>query len=165
MRLLYRPFPKEERMKINRLLTAAAACLLITSALYAQMSIKFRGSGEWCIGDKYQQIFVNSGQESVVGQVISIDTLTPMRGMSTGIAVKLKTDREDVEVQLGPSWYILFQDMALQVNDKNIEVRGYRTMMNGKPVIMASKLVRRDKVLLLRDDDGVPYWCGWRPKM
>ena len=110
-------------------------------------------------------MFVNSGQESIVGQVISIDTVTPMRGMGRGIAVRLKTDREDIEVQLGPSWFVLFQDMAPQVNDKNIEVRGYRTMMQGKPVIMASKLVRRDKMLLLRDDDGIPYWCGWRPKM
>ena len=152
-------------MSINRLLTAIAACLLLSSALNAQMSIKFRGSGEWCIGDPYQQMFVNSGQESVVGQVISVDTVTPMRGMGSGISVKLKNEREDIDVQLGPAWYILFQDMSLQVNDRNIEVRGYRTMIEGKPVIMASKLVRRDKVLLLRDEDGVPYWCGWRPKM
>ena len=149
----------------SRFLTVIAASLLFSTAVSAQMSIKFRGSGEWCIGDKYQQIFINSGQESIVGQVMSIDTLTPMRGMGMGIALKMKTDREDITVHLGPSWYILFQDMSLQVNDKNIEVRGYRTVIDGTPVIMASKLVRRDKVLLLRDEDGIPYWCGWRPKM
>lgn len=152
-------------MNIRRVFSAVAVSLLLVSSLYAQMSIKFRGSGEWCLGDKYQQMFINSSQESIVGQVISIDTLTPMRGMGRGIALKLKTEREDIEVQLGPAWYILFQDMSLQVNDNNIEVRGYRTMMNNRPVIMASKLVRRSKVLLLRDEDGIPYWCGWRPKM
>lgn len=152
-------------MGIKRILTAIAVSLMPASSLYAQMSIKFRGSGEWCIGDRYQQVFVNSGQESIVGQVISIDTVTPMRGMGSGIALKLKTEREDIQVQLGPAWYILFQDMSLQINDNNIEVRGYRTMMNNKPVIMASKLVRRSRVLLLRDEDGIPYWCGWRPKM
>ena len=152
-------------MGANRILTVIAVSLVLASSLYAQMSIKFRGSGEWCIGDKYQQVFVNSGQESIVGEVLSIDTVTPMRGMGSGIAVQLKTEREDVQVQLGPAWYILFQDMSLQVKDRNIEVRGYRTMIDGKPVIMASKLVRRDKVLLLRDEDGIPYWCGWRPKM
>jgi hypothetical protein len=55
--------------------------------------------------------------------------------------------------------------MTLAVNDKNIEVRGCRTNINGKPVIMASTLVRADKTLLLRDKDGIPYWCAWRPKM
>ena len=152
-------------MNKYRFISAMAVCMLLSSTLFAQMSIKFRGSGGWCIGDQYQQIFVNSGQESVVGQVISIDTVSPLRDMTTGIQVKLKTAREDIAVHLGPSWFILFQDIRLSVNDNNIEVRGFRTMIEGKPVIMASKLVRRDKVLLLRDDDGIPYWCGWRPKM
>jgi hypothetical protein len=152
-------------MTTRRFIVAAVAGLLLSSTVSAQMSIKFRGCGGWCIGDRYEQMFVNSSQESIVGQVISIDTVSPMRDMVTGIQVKLKTDREDINVHLGPSWFILFQDMSLSVNDKNIEIRGFRTMIEGKQVIMASKLVRRDRVLLLRDDDGIPYWCGWRPKL
>jgi hypothetical protein len=110
-------------------------------------------------------MFINSSQETVVGQVMSIDTVTPLRDMAQGIQMVLRTEREDITVHLGPSWFILFQDISLSVNDKAVEVRGCRTSINGKPVIMASILVRRDRVLLLRDKDGIPYWCAWRPKM
>jgi len=139
--------------------------LLIPAALHAQVSIKFRGSGHWCFGDRYDQAFINSNQETIVGKVMSIDTVTPFRDMGTGVCMVLKTEREDITVHLGPSWFILYQDMSLSVNDQNVEVRGCRTMINGKPVIMASTLVRGNKVLLLRDKDGIPYWCAWRPKL
>ncbi len=141
-----------------------SALVLIPAQLSAQIGIKFRGSGGWCIGDRYEQIFVNTNLETITGQVMSIDTVTPIRGMSSGIQVRLKTDREEIIVHLGPAWFVLFQDMILSVNDNNIEVRGCRTVVEGKPVFMAATLIRREKVLLLRDKDGVPYWCGWRPK-
>lgn len=132
--------------------------------IFAQMNIKFRGNGGWCFGERYDQHFVNSRLENVVGEIISIDTITPFRGMAQGIQIVLKTEREEIAVHLGPAWFILFQEMTLSVNDKNIEVRGCRTNINGKPVIMATYLVRKDKILLLRDKDGIPYWCAWRPK-
>lgn len=142
-----------------------AVIFLAYGAPHAQISIKFRGSSGWCVGDRYDQTFVNTSQESVVGQVMSIDTITPLRDMSNGIQVMLKTDRnEEIAVHLGPSWYILNQDINLSVNDKNIEVRGCRTMLSGKQVLMASLLVKKEKMILLRDADGIPYWCAWRPR-
>ena len=152
-------------MKRSATLMLITFGLLLPAALQAQIGIKFRGSGDWCIGDPYEQTFTNSNLETVSGQVMSIDTVTPMPGMSSGIKIMLKTSREDVTVHLGPAWFILYQDMSLSVNDKNVEARGCRTVINGKPVIMATVLVRKNKVLLLRDKDGVPYWCGWREKM
>lgn len=152
-------------MKRRQLMKVLMVSVAVACAVSAQVSIKFRGSIGWCIGDQYDQIFVNTSQETVVGEVESIDTITPMRNMSTGIQVMLRTQRnEEIAVHLGPSWFIINQDINLKINDNNIEVRGYRTMMNGKPIIMASTLVRKDKVLMLRDADGVPYWCAWRPR-
>lgn len=138
--------------------------VLLPSLLFAQIGIKFRGSGDWCYGDQYEQIFVESNQETMVGEVMSIDTVTPIRGMASGIKFVLKTEREEIDVHLGPAWFILYQDMSLQVKDKSIEVYGCRAMIDGKPVIMASTLVRRDRILMLRDKDGIPYWCAWRPR-
>ena len=165
-KIVYNPeyLTKEEIMKRNHVLPAVAICLLFPALLFAQMGIKFRGSGGWCIGDQYEQTFINSNLETVVGEVMSIDTVTPLRDMASGIKFVMKTEREEIDIHLGPAWFILYQDMILQVKDKNIEVRGCRTMINGKPVIMATVLVRREKVLLLRDKDGIPYWCAWRPK-
>lgn len=149
----------------SRIMQLIVFCCIAPAALFAQQSIKFRGTGDWCFGDKYDQMFINSNQETVVGQVVSIDTVTPFREMTTGIQFVMRTEREDIVIHLGPSWFILFQDMALAVNDKGVEVRGCRISINGKPVIMASTLVKKDKVLLLRDKDGIPFWCAWRPKM
>jgi hypothetical protein len=151
-------------MRRMRYVPAFLLAVLLPASLFAQIGIKFRGSGDWCYGDQYEQIFIESNQETMVGQVMSIDTVTPMRGMASGIKFVLKSEREEIDVHLGPAWFILYQDMSLQVNDKNIEVYGCRTMIEGKPVIMASTLVRRDRILMLRDKDGIPYWCAWRPR-
>jgi len=148
----------------QRFILAAIVAVLFSVSVHAQIGIKFRGSGDWSIGDPYEQYFINTKLESVTGKVTSIDTVTPLRGMAAGIGIVLKTDREDIAVHLGPSWFILFQDMSLSVNDANVEVRGCRTTINGKPVIMASTLVRGRYVLHLRDSDGVPYWCAWRKR-
>jgi len=152
-------------MSISRTISVFAVIFIVHAATYAQIGIKFRGTSGWCVGDRYDQTFINTSQETMVGQVMSIDTITPIRDMSTGIQVVLKTDRnEEIAVHLGPSWFVLNQDINLSVNDKNIEVRGCRTMISGKPVLMASLLVKKEKMLLLRDTDGIPYWCAWRPR-
>ena len=154
---------KEQMMK-HFTMTIVVFCLILPLSLQAQIGIKFRGSGGWCVGDRYEQTFVNSNLETVNGQVMSVDTVTPFPQMSSGIKMVLKTDREDVTVHLGPAWFILYQGRSLSVNQKNVEVRGCRAVINGKPVIMASTVVSMGWVLKLRDDDGIPYWCGWREK-
>ena len=151
-------------MNRKRMVFLMAAVLALSSFSFAQIGIKFRGSSGWCVGDRYDQSFIVTSQEVMVGQVLSIDTITPLRDMSAGIQLMLKTDREEIKVHLGPTWFVLNQDINLSVNDKNIEVRGCRTMIDGKPVLMASMLVRKDKMLILRDNDGIPYWCAWRPR-
>ncbi|MBN1576633.1 MAG: hypothetical protein JW913_08790, partial [Chitinispirillaceae bacterium] len=98
-------------MKQYRLVLMVIAVSLIPASLNAQRGIKFRGSGSWCFGDRYDQAFINSNQETVVGQVMSIDTVTPYRDMASGIRMMLKTEREDITVHLGPAWFILYQDM------------------------------------------------------
>ena len=90
---------------------------------------------------------------------MSIDTVTPIRDMGQGIQIILKNEREEIAVHLGPAWFILYQDMILSVNDKNIEVRGCRTMINGKPVIMASAANPADLRIVRDGETGivVPY--------
>ena len=150
-------------MKRTYFTAVALLAVLLPATLFAQIGIKFRRSGGWCYGSQYEQIFIESNQETVSGEVMSIDTVTPFRGMDSGIKFVMETEREDIDVHLGPAWFILYQDMILKVKD-DVEVYGCRTMIDGKKVIMASKLVRGNKMLLLRDDDGIPYWCGWRDR-
>ena len=164
----------ESAVRQSRLLPQICFCILMSVSLSAQP--KFIGSGGWCFGERYDQHFTNANQEIFVGQVKSIDTVTPYREMSLGIQMQLQTESELVTVHLGPAWYILNQDMVLEVNDENIEVKGCWASINGKKVVIASRFGKANgmgdpershstRTRILRDKDGIPYWCAWRPKM
>jgi len=81
--------------------------------------------------------------------------------MSAGVHMTLKTDKETISVQLGPSWYIENQDVKIEAKDK-VEVKGSRITFDGKPAIIAAEVKKGDEVLKLRDDNGFPLWSGWR---
>ena len=54
--------------------------------------------------------------------------------------------------------------MNLKLKDV-IEVRGARFNLDGKNVMAAFEITyKNSKVLLLRDEDGIPYWSAWRKK-
>jgi hypothetical protein len=121
----------------------------------------WRGSGGWGMGSSYQRMYNPATVETVSGVVESVDKITPMKGMYSGIHLVLKTDKETIAVHLGPEWYIERQDVKLEKGDK-IEVKGSRITFDGKPAIIAAELKKGDSVLVLRDSAGFPAWAGWR---
>ncbi|NLW31257.1 MAG: DNA-binding protein [Fibrobacter sp.] len=129
----------------------------------AQMGMKFRGSDGWGIQSQYERFFNNYSLSRYYGKITEIDTITPMQDMGSGIQLKLKGDREEYIVHLGPAWFIIHQDMSLGINE-TVEIKGCKVAINGKPVIMAAELRRKDNILYLRDQDGIPYWSMWRKK-
>jgi hypothetical protein len=44
----------------------------------------------------------------------------------------------------------------------NVEMRGSRVTISGKPAIIAAEVKKGDNTLVLRDSAGVPAWAGWR---
>lgn len=84
-----------------------------------------------------------------------------MKGMYSGIHLILKTDKETIDVHLGPEWYIERLDTKIKKGDK-IEVKGSRLTISGKPAIIAAEVKKGDNVLILRDSAGIPTWAGWR---
>jgi len=73
----------------------------------------------------------------------------------------LKTDKETVSVQLGPEWYVERLDTKIQKGDE-IEVKGSRVTISGKPTIIAAEVKKGDSTLVRRDSAGIPAWAGWR---
>jgi hypothetical protein len=143
---------------------AVLAILLLTSAtdVLAQ-GMKWRGSGGWGPGGAYGRMYDPKTVETVAGEVVKVDRLTPMRGMSTGVHAVVKTDKEDLSVHLGPSWYLENQDVKIEPKDK-VEIRGSRVTVQGKPALIAAEVKKGDEVLALRDEAGMPVWAGWRRK-
>lgn len=123
--------------------------------------VKWRGSGGWGPGSAYGRMYDPKTVEAVTGEVVKVDRITPMRGMSGGVHLVVKTDKGDVSVHLGPQWYLENQDVKIEPKDK-VEIKGSRVTMQGQPVLIAAEVKKGDEVLKLRDDAGIPLWAGWR---
>ncbi len=99
--------------------------------------------------------------ENLDGEVISVDTPTFRRGIPQGVHLIVNTGKETVEVHLGPSWYLEDQDFAISPEDK-IAITGSRININGEQAIIASQIKKGNNTLMLRDDNGIPLWRGYR---
>lgn len=120
-----------------------------------------QGSGGWGHGSQYGRMYDSNSVETISGEVVSVDTFTPMGGMSGGMNLRLKADDETVDVHLGPAWYFQNQDISIEPKDK-IEVKGSKVDFNGQSVVMAAQVKKGDATLMLRDESGFPIWHGWR---
>ncbi|HTP05858.1 MAG TPA: DNA-binding protein [Nitrospirota bacterium] len=150
-------------MRTARVIGVAVALFvfLVASVGLAGPWKGWRGSGGWGMGSSYQRMYNPATVETVSGVVESVDKITPMKGMNSGIHLVLKTDKETIALHLGPEWYIERQDVKLEKGDK-IEVKGSRITFDGKPAIIAAEIKKGDNVLVLRDNSGIPVWAGWR---
>ncbi|HEX3019120.1 MAG TPA: hypothetical protein VHP36_02415 [Chitinispirillaceae bacterium] len=146
-----------------KLISIALLSIVFFHTTYGQHGVKFRGSDGWGMGGRYEQYFDKYNLKTFSAKIIGIDTAAPFREMSYGIQLTVKKDNREQVVHLGPGWFILYQDMNLNVNN-DVEVRGCEATIEGKTVIMAVyvKQVSKGRTLYLRDDDGIPYWCAWR---
>jgi len=142
---------------------AAVAVFLVAASSFAQPKpgMMWRGSGGWGPGSQYNKMYDPKVVETITGEVTAVDRITPAKGMSGGVHMNVKTDKETISVQLGPSWYLENQDVKIEAKDK-VEVKGARTTFAGKPAIIAAEVKKGDEVLKLRDDSGFPVWSGWR---
>lgn len=122
-----------------------------------------RGMGGWGMGGSYGRMYSPQTVETVSGEVVKINKIKPMKGMSYGIHLVLKTDSGEVPVHLGPAWYIDNQDISIKEGDK-VDVKGSKVDFQGKPTIIAAEVQKGDEVLKLRDDNGYPAWAGWRKR-
>jgi hypothetical protein len=150
-------------MKRYSIISVVTAVLLmaIVPIAFAAGWTGWRGSGGWGMGSGYQRMYDPATVETVSGTVASVEKVAPMKGMHAGIHLMVKTDKETVDVHLGPDWYIERLDAKIQKGDR-IEVKGSRVTIEGKPAIIAAEVKKGDNVLVLRDSSGIPAWAGWR---
>ncbi len=150
---------------MKRIMTLVATVTIFTLAVAvdaaAQRGTMQRGAGGWGPGTPYGRMYNPQTVETISGEVVSVDKITPIKGMSYGVHILVRTDKETIAVHLGPGWYIENQDMKIARGDK-IEVKGSRITFEGKPALIAAEVKSRDEVLTLRDATGVPVWSGWR---
>jgi len=128
---------------------------------FAQRGMIWKGSGGWGPGRSYSRMYNPQTVETITGEIMSVDRITPIKGMSYGIHIEVKTGKETLPVHLGPGWYIENQDVKILPKDK-IEVKGSRIKFEGKATLIAAEVKKEGEVLTLRDANGFPVWSGWR---
>jgi hypothetical protein len=143
------------------LVVVVIAMMVVATVSFAQprRGMMWEGSGGWGPGTPYSKMYDPKTVETISGEVISLSRITPRKGMSAGIHMIVKTDKETISVHLGPSWYLENQDVKIEPKDK-VEVTGSRITFDGKPAIIAVEVKKGDEVLKLRDDKGFPVWSG-----
>jgi hypothetical protein len=157
--------PKGEQymttLKARVLPIATVSLLLVASGAFAQGRMQWKGSGGWGPGSQHVRIYDPKTVETVSGEVVSVEKIPAPKGRGYGVHLTLKTDKETIPIHLGPGWYIEHQDTKIEPKDK-IEVTGSRILQEDKPVIIAAGVKKGDETLQLRDEEGFPYWAGWR---
>jgi hypothetical protein len=99
--------------------------------------------------------------ETLSGEVVSVELVTPVKGMTQGVHLAVKTEKETIAVHLGPSWYLENQDVKFAPKD-TVEVKGSRVTLAGQPALIAAEVKKGDETLVLRDEQGFPAWSAMR---
>ena len=120
-----------------------------------------RGMWGWGHNSQYGGMYNLNTVETIRGTVVSTNAFKPMSGMGQGMQLLVKTEDQTMTVHLGPSWYLDNQSFQVKSGDE-IEVKGSQVNWAGNPVIMAAEVRQGDKVLELRDNNGIPAWSGNR---
>ena len=140
-------------------ISAALLCLMVFS-----VSIAFAGDMNvkgWEKGGEYDSLYDNTDRDVFKGTLLKIKDITPMDGMTEGIAVlvKDKEDGEEVLVHLGPKDFVEPRIKDLRPGAR-VKVYGVLVELDGEYEYMAAKLKageeRKYKFRLTKD--GTPFW-------
>lgn len=80
-----------------------------------------------------------------------------------GTHLVVSFDAETLTVHVGPSNYLTQQEFSFVSGDQ-IEVTGSRIKLEGTDVLIAREIKKGEKVLTLRNSQGIPAWSRnrWR---
>ena len=120
-----------------------------------------RGGG-WGVDTPYGRLYDPAKEQSISGQVVSIETSAPMPGMVPGMQMLVQTDDgQSTRVQVGPAWYLERQELDIKENTR-VQVTGARAEIEGQPVLMAREVQFDGQFVTLRDAQGMPMWHSLR---
>jgi hypothetical protein len=126
------------------------------------VSLAQQGNGGWSGNNSYDRLFNPKTIVELKGTITSIEKIIPVKGMSNGIHLTIKTDKkESNSIHLGPQWYLDNQSIKFRIGDV-ILVKGSKIIYENAPVIIAVTVEKGKTILTLRDNNGFPVWSGSR---
>jgi hypothetical protein len=140
----------------------AVTISFVVFSLFTANSFAQRGAG-WGAGSQYNKMYDINTVETITCEVLNVNKITPMKGMSYGIHLLVKTGKETISVHLGPSWFMDKQKVKINPKDKVI-ITGSRITYQGNPAVIASEIKKGNETIIFRDKNGYPVWSGSRRK-
>jgi hypothetical protein len=102
----------------------------------------------------------NSATEVTLrGSVKAVNQVDGREGWG-GTHLRLNTEREIIDVYVGPTWFLTQNKIVFETGDQ-VQVAGSRVKFVGrKAVLIAREIEKDDTALILRDEHGAPIWSG-----
>lgn len=102
-------------------------------------------------------------ETTITGIVESVEKITGTggrgrRGMG-GTHLVVKTDKDSVEVHVGPTAYLTEKGITLVKGD-TLEILGSRVTIDGETFLIARHIKKGGSTWTLRDASGRPAWSG-----
>ena len=133
-------------------------CGVALAALVSMPTLAQQGMG----GRKGSPHYDPKTEVTVKGTVEEVKEYPSQGGGShTGLHVILRTDNGSLAVHLGPTDYWKKNGFELAKGDA-IEVTGSKIKVDDAEFIIAREVKKGDKVVTLRNAQGVPAWSGGR---
>lgn len=92
------------------------------------------------------------------GSVEAVNQVQGPRGWG-GTHLSLKTDKETIDVHVGPSWFLTQNKMSFAKGDR-VEVTGSRVKFGDQDALIARQIRRGGETFILRDKLGFPAWSA-----
>ena len=94
--------------------------------------------------------------ETLEGEIVDVTRMEHGKGI-VGVHIMLKTDKESVEVHLGPACFVDNLDLKVAKGDR-ATVKGSRVKTMRGPAVLTQEITTNGKTTTLRTADGAPAW-------
>lgn len=103
-------------------------------------------------------IYNTATEVTLKGSVEAVDQVKgPQSWDSTHLS--LKTDKETIDVHVGPSWFLTQNKTSFAKGDQ-IEVIGCRVKFGETDALIAREIKKGGETLTFRNAQGFPVWSG-----
>ncbi len=139
--------------------TSTRVVFIATALLgVATLAVAQRGQG----GPGMRQgggMYDSATEATVTGTIETVQSLPAPAGGRGGMHLMLRADAGVVEVDLGPTGFITTSGFDFAKGDQ-VTVIGSKIKRNGQDAVIARQVTKGDKVLTLRNAQGIPIWSG-----
>lgn len=141
-----------------------AACILSSCTSVAAGPAAQQGPsmmGGWHYHGAYGQMYFSGKDVTLQGTVLETSQFTPRPRMMRGRQIVLQTSEGKINVHLGPEWYVREQEVNLKAGEQ-VQIRGKQIGEGTKSFVVASEIKKDGQTWVLRDSQGIPFWCAMR---